>query len=646
MTSIKQKLIALSMILTFSMSALPVYAIGGSQVSTYTLNGNSSSQKQTKLQLVGDAKIKNGTKRVSVSLRDSNVKQALRMFADKAGLNIIFHDSVEDKNITLDLVGVSLQDAIRMVMQASDLSYFVDGDTLIIMSAEASKELNISKQNMMVLPVKYSDATDIAKFLNTNIFSVNKPGLSNSEIVAVDPAKNQLVIFGTQSDYDMAKNVLEMLDTPVRVTNFKVNHVTPKEMSDNLCMALVKGYNQDDSNNGSNSSNNNNNNNNDNDDDDDDDDDSSSGSGSSGQSSGLSAGSAGGNKVKLGKAKLACVTGDASNKKGQGGGQQQQQQGSLYSLNRNGLKVMYYETLGLISVVGGSQDQLDTIAAYITATDIKQPMAYLEFSIIELSEDGIKDFESSWSFISQNFSIAFDGGSGLTRFGGSGGVGEATESGFNPNPIAWITNDRRGNNKYSGTATVQSYFSYLITNNKAKTLANPKILVTSGKESVIDLSSDYLKTLKATTTQTVSGPSTSYDPQLGSDAGIIISVTPFISKDGYVVMNLGPTYATTGQAYTNSSGEILATPLIRRNLELSNVRVKDGDTLIIGGLIQEGDSEITRKMPILGDIPVLGFFFRSTRVQKTKQELVILITPHIVTESEDLVTTGNDKTNL
>ena len=111
-------------------------------------------------------------------------------------------------------------------------------------------------------------------------------------------------------------------------------------------------------------------------------------------------------------------------------------------------------------------------------------------------------------------------------------------------------------------------------------------------------------------------------------------------------MNLGPTYATTGQAYTNSNGEILATPLIRRNLNLNNIRVKDGDTLIIGGLIQEDNSEVTRKMPILGDIPVIGFFFRSTRVQKTKQELVILITPHIVTESEDLVTTGNDKTNL
>ena len=637
MTSIKQKLIALFMILSFSVSTVPVFAISGSQVSTYTLNGGqSSTPAQTKLQLVGDAKIKNGTKRVSVSLRDSNVKQALRMFADKAGLNIIFHESVEDKTITLDLVGVTLQDAIRMVMQASDLSYFVDGDTLIIMSAEESKNLNMSKQNMMILPVKYSDATDIAKFLNTNIFSVNKPGLSNSEIVAVDPAKNQLVIFGTQSDYDMAKKVLAMLDTPVRVTNFKVNHVTPQEMSKNLCMALVKGYSQDDTGDSDSDSDS------DDDDDDNDDDDSSSGSSSGGQSSGLSAGSTGSNKVKLGKAKLACVTGDASDKKGQGGGQQD---GSLYSLNRNGLKVMYYETLGLISVVGGSQDQLDTIAAYISATDIKQPMAYLEISIIELTEDGIKDFEASWSFLSQNLSIGFDNTTGATTFGG-------TSDGTSIYPFAFLTPNRKNYNQYKGTATVSAFFNYLITNNKARTLANPKILVTSGKESTIDLSHDYLKTLKATTTQNTGGTTTSLDPQLGSDAGIIISVTPFISKDGYVVMNLAPTYAIEGQQYTRPSAddptvkEIIATALIRRDLNLSNVRVKDGDTLILGGLIQEQDSEDVKKMPILGDIPIIGFFFRSTNVKKSKQELVILITPHIISESEDIVTSGNDKTNL
>ena len=315
MTKIKQKLIALLMILSFSMSALPVLA---SNYSSIPLNQGQTKPTPTQVQLVGDAKIKNGNKRLSVSLRDSNVKQALRMFADKAGLNIIFHDSVEDKTITLDLVGVTLNDALRMVMQASDLSYFVDGETLIIISAEKSKEMNITKQNMMTLPVRFADATNVAEFLNKNIFTVNKPGLSNTEIVAVNPSRNELLIFGTQSDYDMAKKVLEMLDEPTRITNFKVNHVTPKEMAKNICKAIVKGY--------SDSDNNNDNNNNDDDDDDDNDNDSDSSSSDSG------------NKVTLGKASIACVSGKAGSDS-EGGGSSDGSSGPV-SLKKNKKKTV------------------------------------------------------------------------------------------------------------------------------------------------------------------------------------------------------------------------------------------------------------------------------------------------------------------
>ena len=133
MTKFGKKLVASIMTLTFAVSLLPVHAI------TSQPTAQPASEVKS-VRIVGDANIKNGNKRLSVSLRDSNVKQALRMFADKAGLNIIFHESVEDKNITLDLVGVTLNDAFRMVMQASNLSYFVDGEKLIIMSVEKSKE--------------------------------------------------------------------------------------------------------------------------------------------------------------------------------------------------------------------------------------------------------------------------------------------------------------------------------------------------------------------------------------------------------------------------------------------------------------------------------------------------------------------------
>ena len=79
-----------------------------------------------------------------------------------------------------------------------------------------------------------------------------------------------------------------------------------------------------------------------------------------------------------------------------------------------------------------------------------------------------------------------------------------------------------------------------------------------------------------------------------------------------------------------------ATLLSRRNLDIKNVRIKDGETLIIAGLIQEQTEKQITKIPILGDIPGIGAAFRSTTTNKTKKELVIMITPKIIMDNEDV----------
>ena len=84
--------------------------------------------------------------------------------------------------------------------------------------------------------------------------------------------------------------------------------------------------------------------------------------------------------------------------------------------------------------------------------------------------------------------------------------------------------------------------------------------------------------------------------------------------------------------------------LQRRNLDLSNIRIKDGETLVLGGLIQEEERKDVTKLPFLGDLPVIGSIFRSTNTTNTKNELVIMITPHIVKDTEDMA--NNETENL
>ena len=174
--------------------------------------------------------------------------------------------------------------------------------------------------------------------------------------------------------------------------------------------------------------------------------------------------------------------------------------------------------------------------------------------------------------------------------------------------------------------------NYLINNGKGRVLASPKVMVTNGKKSIIDLTTDYVKSVKrefSTETQSLQAI-TNVTYEIGSDMGIQVEITPFISPEGYVVMNLKPSYST------RAGGTDDYTLLSRRSLELENVRVKDGETLVLAGLIQENETNEVTKMPILGDLPVIGTFFRTTSNIMTKEELVILITPHIVYSQDQI----------
>ena len=599
--------------------------------------------------LDGSVNLNNGNRKISVSLRDSDLKQALRMIADKAGLNIIFHSSVEG-TVTLDLVNVTLNDAFKMIMQASDLSYFIDNGTLLVMSKEASLKSDIGKKNMMTLPVKYADSAKIADFLNSNVFATNRPGLSNNKIVVTNPVTNELIIFGTKNDYVMAQKVVNKLDVQPRTISYRVNHTTPKEMATLICDSLFptaqKGGGSDSNSDGTQQNT-----------------DSSgsdntgsltgaaatlggssgsdSGSGIGGSSTDGSSSSSDSGEISLGEGKIACsIKGKVT-------------ANTLKSLEGSSLTVSYFPQKGTINIIGGSEAQAEMIKNFIKDNDKKQPQAFVEIQIVELSEKGSKDFNNTWFLLTPFASWQFDAQNGMQNYnnmpafftGGPFSVIHSTSSGEGSESAATTTDYAR----WYGKKTVAWQMQYLIKNGKGRLLANPKVIVTNGKKSIINLSSDYIKTTEQEIITggyaTTAGVSTTYE--IGEDAGIMVELTPFISPDGYVTMNLKPQYATiqpngTIRAIGNAGTEIIgATLLQRRNLDLSNVRVKDGETLVLGGLIQETETKNVTKVPLLGDLPVIGSVFRSTNTSNEKSELVIMITPRIIKDTEDVASGEN-----
>lgn len=597
--------------------------------------------------LDGSVNLNNGNRKISVSLRDSDLKQALRMIADKAGLNIIFHSSVEG-TVTLDLVNVTLNDAFKMIMQASDLSYFIDNGTLLVMSKEASLKSDIGKKNMMTLPVKYADSAKIADFLNSNVFATNRPGLSNNKIVVTNPVTNELIIFGTKNDYLMAQKVVNKLDVQPRTISYRVNHTTPKEMATLICDSLFptaqKGGSSDSNSDGTQQNTD------------------SSGSdntgsltgaaatlgGSSGSDSGSGIGgsltdgsssSSDSGEISLGEGKIACsIKGKVT-------------ANTLKSLEGSSLTVSYFPQKGTINIIGGSEAQAEMIKNFIKDNDKKQPQAFVEIQIVELSEKGSKDFNNTWYLLTPFASWHFDSQNGMQNYNNmpaffTGGPFHVINSVSSGEGSESTTTDYA---RWYGKKTVAWQMQYLIKNGKGRLLANPKVIVTNGKKSIINLSSDYIKTTEQEIITggyaTTAGVSTTYE--IGDDAGIMVELTPFISPDGYVTMNLKPQYATiqpngTIKAIGNAGTEIIgATLLQRRNLDLSNVRVKDGETLVLGGLIQETETKNVTKVPFLGDLPVIGSVFRSTNTSNEKSELVIMITPRIIKDTEDVASGEN-----
>jgi type II secretion system protein D len=124
------------------------------------------------------------------------------------------------------------------------------------------------------------------------------------------------------------------------------------------------------------------------------------------------------------------------------------------------------------------------------------------------------------------------------------------------------------------------------------------------------------------------------------NVGLILGVTPRISPEGMVVMevdaensNLGP--IAEGIPVSVSGGEIIRSPTINTTMAQTTVSAADGETIVLGGLISKGRTRLDRRVPYLADIPVLGTLFQYHSLVEKRSELLIVLTPHIVRTPED-----------
>ncbi|MBF0479544.1 MAG: type II secretion system protein GspD [Candidatus Omnitrophica bacterium] len=163
-----------------------------------------------------------------------------------------------------------------------------------------------------------------------------------------------------------------------------------------------------------------------------------------------------------------------------------------------------------------------------------------------------------------------------------------------------------------------------------KIISNPKLLVTNNEEAKIHIG-DTVPYIVSTTSGTGDNAITSEDVRF-VDVGLKLNVTPVINDNGFVTMRLQPEISTVSARLETKSGGI---PQVNKTLVETTVMVKDGYTIILGGLKKNDKNHSKSGLPVLKDIPLLGVLFGRTSDTITQTEIVIFITPTIIKSEAD-----------
>jgi len=171
----------------------------------------------------------------------------------------------------------------------------------------------------------------------------------------------------------------------------------------------------------------------------------------------------------------------------------------------------------------------------------------------------------------------------------------------------------------------------LATNSNFDVLSRPYILTTDNREATVNVSQE-VPVINGSRTDQNNNVTSTFDRR---DVGIILTVTPQINSQGLVVLDVTQELSALSEVGIAVAPGV-ESPIINKRTMTTRVVVEHGQTAVIGGLVTDRLSETVRKVPLLGDIPLLGWFFRRTESTKAQTELLVFLTPQVVRSPDEL----------
>ena len=269
----------------------------------------------------------------------------------------------------------------------------------------------------------------------------------------------------------------------------------------------------------------------------------------------------------------------------------------------------------------GSPRYVEKLKGVIKELDVDPPQVLIQVMLAEVTLVDNEDIGIEFSRIDYGDGYYSAGGFGLNKTGfgvlqpkppGLVGLAPALFSGIGIPNIA------------VGGPDFDLLINALASQNRVQMLSNPSVMVANNTEGRIQVG----ETIRVPDAVTVSAAG-QQSAVSAEEVGVILAVTPSINPDGFVKMAVEPEISRLSKQTVDIS-ENFRSPIIERRRANTTVTVRDGETVVIGGLINDRYERSDRKIPLLGDIPIIGLAFRQKTETTAKTELLIVLRPHVV----------------
>jgi general secretion pathway protein D len=310
-----------------------------------------------------------------------------------------------------------------------------------------------------------------------------------------------------------------------------------------------------------------------------------------------------------------------------GGARQNQQQGAGgVARNAQGQIINTRQAQGQVTIIAdpntnslivvGDPENAEMIRNILAQLDKIPEQVMIETIIVEATLDSSSKLGVEWNIVNGNFL----GNGGVTGEGGTG-------FGLQTTPPA------QGFSYTVSGGNLGGFLNALQTDERFKVLSTPRIFTSNNVEAEINISQSV--PFIVSQREDVNGNFIfNYSFQ---DVGIVLTVTPRITANGMVTLDVVQT-ANDLQGFTDFNA-----PIVNQRQAQTTVSVQDGSTIVLGGIMRSTVRTTTKKIPLLGDIPILGELFKSREKNEVKTELLVFLTPRVVRNPEQAEQLKNDQ---